>query len=150
MFGLKHAGILTDAQLGQALRGALQVEEIVDLIGSGSNVAGLLATVDHEAAKRFPHVLEHVKREREMGLYVQSIKSVFDALDMLRGELLHDVEAFFQQYDVDSAEDAMREQIDGATFDQLPLTAVVEPMVRTLLDQAAVAVIDEIAARRAV
>ncbi|WP_024816950.1 hypothetical protein [Arthrobacter sp. 31Y] len=148
MFGLKHAGILTDAQLGQALRGALQVEEIVDLIGSGSNVVGLLATVDHEAAKRFPHVLEHVKRQKEIALYTAAVTSVFDGLEAVRESMLSNVEAFFQEYDVDSAEDGVQEQIDGETFNQIPLTAAAEATARCLMNTAAHAVQEEIEARR--
>lgn len=115
----RYAADLTDQQLGAAFRGALQLHGIMHEIGSGGTpqVGDLLRDVDHEVEKKFPEVVK-VQREREIGIYRESVAAVFDAVFEQRDRLLDRVEEFFEEFRVDSASDGIQEQLDGATFSE--------------------------------
>lgn len=113
----RYAQHLNDQQLGAAFRGALQLTGIMHEIGSGGtpSVGQLLRDVDHEVEKNFPEVVK-AQRDREIGIYRQSVAAVFDAVFEQRDRLLDRVDEFFEEFRLNSARDAMQEQMDGDTF----------------------------------
>lgn len=115
----RYADTLTDQQLGTAFRGALQLHGIMHEIGSGGTpqVGDLMRDLDHEVEKRFPEVVR-VRREQEIAIYRQSVAAVFDALFEQRDRLLDRVEEFFEEFHIDTARDAVMEQLDGPTFEE--------------------------------
>lgn len=119
-----YADHLTDQQLGAAFRGALQLSGIMHEIGSGGtpSVGDLLRDVDHEVEKKFPEVPRELARRataEQIKLYKLAVNEVFYNVLRQRDVLLDRVEEFFEEFNIDSAHDAVIEQLQGDTFQQL-------------------------------